>query len=80
MIRTQVYLPEDLYNEAKITAKLYGVKMSKLMRDGLRESIKKVTKVKAKKGTWENFIGACKTNFGKSGTDLINEYYEKDVV
>jgi metal-responsive CopG/Arc/MetJ family transcriptional regulator len=82
MIRTQVYLPEDLYNQVKLLSMTGEGSFSELIREGLQAVIK--TKTKAKKGSisaWKNFIGACKTDFkGKSGQELINDYYKNDVV
>ena len=82
MIRTQVYLPEDLYNEVKLLSMSGEGSFSELLREGLKTVVK--AKRKTKKSNfeaWKSFIGACKTDFGgKSGQELINDYYENDVV
>lgn len=39
MIRTQVYIPDELYNQAKLMAELDGVSISEYMRDGLSMKI-----------------------------------------
>lgn len=82
MIRTQVYLPEELYNEIKLLSMSGEGSFSDLLREGLKTVVK--TKRKNKKNNfaaWKSFIGACKTDFkGKSGQELINDYYENDVI
>ncbi len=35
MIRTQLYIPDELYNQAKLMARLEGVSISEYMREGL---------------------------------------------
>jgi predicted CopG family antitoxin len=82
MIRTQVYLPEELYNEVKLLSMSGEGSFSDLLREGLKAVVQ--AKRKTKKSSfiaWKNFIGACKTDFGgKSGQDLIDDYYKNDVV
>jgi hypothetical protein len=82
MIRTQVYLPEELYNDVKLLSLSGEGNFSDLLREGLKTVVK--AKAKSNRGTfaeWKSFIGACKTDFGgKSGQDLINDYYKNDVV
>ena len=80
MIRTQVYLPEDLYNDLKLLANTSKTKFSDLLREGARLIIKKKNKQAKSVDAWKNFIGAYKGKLGKSGVELIKEYYEKDVV
>ena len=77
MIRTQIYLPEDLFNEAKLFAQASGKKFSHIVREGLEAIVKKGEK---KSAAWKNFIGAYKGKIGKSGLELIKEYYEDNVV
>jgi len=83
MIRTQVYLPEDLYNEVKLLSMTGNGSFSGLLREGVELVVKKKKKTGKKNDwkVWKSFIGACKTDFkGKSGQDLINDYYKNDVV
>lgn len=82
MIRTQIYLPEDLYNQLQLLSKTGRGSFSQLIREGASLVIKKRRKVSKKDHlAWKNFIGAIKTDFkGKSGQDLINDYYKNDVV
>lgn len=58
MIRTQVYIPDEQYNELKLlTAMGYGT-FSELFREGISEVIKKKKVKKAKKfDPWKHFIG-----------------------
>ena len=35
MIRTQLYIPDELYHQAKLFAELEGVSISEYMREGL---------------------------------------------
>jgi len=58
MVRTQVYIPDDQYNELKLMAAVGEGKFSDLIREGISEVIKK-RKVK-KVGSfdpWRDFIG-----------------------
>ena len=74
MIRTQVYIPDDLHAELMGLARREGVKYSHLIREGVREVIKKEKKVVAKgKRFGEGFIGAT----DKGSTDLSKniDYY-----
>lgn len=60
MIRTQVYIPDELYESAKATAQLQKTTISKLMRLGLKMAIKK--KKESGNGKWlfENLVGIGK--------------------
>lgn len=40
MIRTQVYIPDDLYIQAKIEAEASGQSISVVLREGLTRSLK----------------------------------------
>ena len=80
MVRTQIYLPDDLYRELKLLAATGKEKFSDLIREGIKDIIKKRMKKKVKKDAWKNFIGAIKGGSKRSGQELINDYYENDVV
>lgn len=72
MIRTQVYIPDDLHGDLMLLARQEGVNFSSLVRDGVREVIKK--KRAKRMGDWRKFIGAG----GKGGPkDLSSkiDYY-----
>lgn len=45
MIRTQLYIPDELYNQAKLMAELDGVSISEYMREGLSMKISKQKKL-----------------------------------
>ena len=75
-------MPEDLYNEVKLLSMSGKVSFSELLREGLKTVIKNKNKInKNGLAKWSNFIGVCKTDLGgKSGQELINDYYKSDVV
>lgn len=81
MIRTQVYLPEELYNDVKLLSLSGEGNFSDLLRKGLRTVVK--TKAKSNKGTfaeWKSFIGAAKGGKKIDGVKAIQDYYKNDVV
>ena len=43
MIRTQVYLTHDLYQEIKIAAKRENIKPAQVIREALKKGLKKKT-------------------------------------
>ncbi|MBI5358129.1 hypothetical protein HZB69_00660 [Candidatus Amesbacteria bacterium] len=59
MIRTQVYIPDDLHSELMLLAKQEGVNFSTLVREGAKEVIK-MKRVKNTKKWGVGFIGALK--------------------
>lgn len=75
MIRTQVYIPEDQYNELKLlTAMGYGT-FSELFREGINEVIKKKRVKKAKKfDVWKDFVGKGKKG-GPTDISANLDYY-----
>lgn len=58
MIRTQIYLPDDLYRDLKLLANTSGRKFSELVREGAEIVVEKKTKKRKKFG--EGFIGMGK--------------------
>lgn len=58
MIRTQVYIPEDLYLRAKNMAHIRGTSVSILLRDGLKASL--VDRATPKKQKKKNPFGDFK--------------------
>ena len=44
MIRTQVYIPDDLYSQALVVAQIRGVSVSVVLRDGLAKEVGRVKK------------------------------------
>jgi len=73
MIRTQIYLPEDLYRDLKLAAKTSGKNFSSLIREGAKAIIRKKSRRKSR--GWEKFIGALK--YGpKDLSTRINDIYK----
>lgn len=56
MIRTQIYLPDDLHRDLKLLARATGVNFSTLIREGAHAVIAK--KKQEKKRDWRKFVGA----------------------
>ena len=73
MIRTQVYLPEELHRDLKLLALAERVNYSQLIRDGAREVIRKKAKKRMTKGR-DAFIGAL-TYGQKDLSNSINDIY-----
>ena len=74
MIRTQVYIPEDLHREALLVAKREGVNFSTLVREGIAHMLK-IKKVKRNKDWGKDFFGALK--YGpKDLSTKINDIYK----
>ncbi|MBI5620948.1 hypothetical protein HY949_04155 [Candidatus Gottesmanbacteria bacterium] len=57
MIRTQVYLPEELHRDLKLLAAARGVNYSSLIRSGVTNVLKH-EQAKKKTDAWKSFIGA----------------------
>ena len=77
MIRTQVYLPDDLHRDLTLLAATSKKNISELIREGAREVLKKkIKKLTSKKDPWKSFIGACKTTIKTNAVRDIREYYE----
>lgn len=56
MVRTQVYLPEDLYNQVHLLSRSSGTNFSTLLREGLSHVV--AQRNKPKKKDWTRFVGA----------------------
>lgn len=79
MIRTQVYIPDDLYREAKLYAETSGISISEILRDGLKDGVKKrIRRAKKKKFTLldmagkYHFSGKKRTNAGATHNDIYD--------
>ncbi|MEI6532890.1 MAG: hypothetical protein WCO06_03555 [Candidatus Roizmanbacteria bacterium] len=73
MIRTQVYIPDDLYKEAKLYANIGNTSISEFVRQGLEHSIKEAKKMVTKKqGGFASLAG--KFAFGKKPTDVATNH------
>ncbi len=74
MIRTQVYLPEDIHRDLMLLAKRDGTNFSALIREGAKVIIKKKTSRK-KKDFGKGFFGALK--YGPKDLSVkINDIYK----
>ena len=74
MIRTQVYLPEDIHRDLMLLAKKEGTNFSTLIREGARTIIKKKT-TRRKKNFGKGFFGALK--YGPKDLSVrINDIYK----
>ncbi len=86
MIRTQVYIPNELYNQAKLLAKLEGVSISEYMREGLsmkvslqKNIVKNSKKKKSKKDPMASLVGMFSlgkgivTNVALNHNDIYDE-------
>ena len=79
MIRTQVYIPDDLHRDLMLLAKSEGVNFSTLIREGTRAIIHKKRSLKTK--TWgKGFIGAGKTAKHTDAVRDTHDYYVHGVV
>lgn len=77
MIRTQVYIPDDLYEELNLLSKREGKNFSELLREGARDIIRK--KMKRQKHWGRGFVGQGKTNIATQSVGDIHEYYRRGV-
>lgn len=77
MIRTQIYIPDDLHKELKLLGHLEKKNFSILIREGAKLLIEKKKKTN-KFDPWQDFIG--KGTIGIGPTDLSSnlDYYLYD--
>lgn len=75
MIRTQVYIPEDLHREALLVAKINRVNFSTLVRQGLDRIVRDKKRTKNKKLPLDTFIGAYKGKVKTNAVKDIHDYY-----
>ena len=59
MIRTQVYIPDDLHRDMALLMRQEGMNFSQLIREGVKTVLKK-KKIKRNRKWGEGFIGAAK--------------------
>ena len=80
MVRTQVYIPDDQYNELKLMVAVGEGRFSDLIREGIGEVIKKKRANRiGNSDPWRAFIGAIKGVRTDAVRD-IQDYYERGVV
>lgn len=78
MIRTQVYLPEELHQELKLLAETQNTNFSSLIREGAEEVVKRKTKPKVDFDPWKSFVGKGPKGGPKDLSSKIDYYlYEK---
>ena len=73
MIRTQVYIPDDIHRDLMLLVNQTGLNFSELIRQGAREVINK-QKLTEPKRDWRKFVGAG----GKGGPKNLSsriDYY-----
>lgn len=79
MIRTQVYLPDQLYHRAKVHATLSNTTVSKLIRQGLLLALDHSSSL-AKETTGQyllrNFVGKGKGKKGVNAAINHNDIYD----
>lgn len=78
MIRTQVYLPDDLHRDLTLLAATSKKNISELLREGAKVVIANNTKKRTnKRKDWgSGFFGAIKTKKKTNAVDVFHEYYE----
>ena len=75
MIRTQVYIPDDIHRDLMLLVNQTGLNFSELIRQGAREVINK-KKLAEPKRDWRKFIGAGgKTGVRTNAVKDIHDYY-----
>ncbi|MEK7155242.1 MAG: hypothetical protein AAB697_03960 [Patescibacteria group bacterium] len=74
MIRTQVYIPDDLYSQALVVAQMRGVSISIVLREGLAKEVGRAKKNK-KGGLFFNLAGALK-NGPRDMSSRVNDIYK----
>lgn len=73
MIRTQVYIPDDLYSLAQLQAQTQGVNFSQVVRNGLKKELTGAKRTR-KRGLMANLAGALK--YGPKDLSLrVNDIY-----
>ncbi len=78
MIRTQVYIPDDLFLRAKLAADIEGISISELMRDGIKIRLEQQQKKRksSKKGALDDFIGCIKVKKSAEAALNHNDIYD----
>lgn len=74
MVRTQIYLPDDLHRELKLIAVTQNINLSQLIREGAKKEIK-ARMDRSGSESWREFAGAWKGG-PKDASERINEIYK----
>lgn len=75
MIRTQVYLPEEMHQDLKLAAAARGVNYSTLIRSGVSRVLKDDQTKKKNNNAWKSFIGAGGKGKKTNAVRMIHDYY-----
>ena len=79
MIRTQIYVPDDLHRELILMVKRSGKNFSELIREGIRQVIRSDRKIRGK--TWgKGLIGAYKVKTKTNSIKAIRDYYRNRAI
>lgn len=79
MIRTQVYLPDELYHDLKLLAATGNENFSGLIRRGVEKVVREKKKTKKKFDPLKDFAGTIK-GYKTNAVKDIHEYYEHGVI
>ena len=74
MIRTQVYLPEEMHRDLKLMASARDVNYSTLIRIGVTRELKDDQVKKKNSDAWKSFIGAGGKGGPKDVASRIDYY------
>ncbi|OGM24556.1 hypothetical protein A3D00_00775 [Candidatus Woesebacteria bacterium RIFCSPHIGHO2_02_FULL_38_9] len=78
MIRTQIYIPDDLYKELKILSNITNTNFSSLIREGAKLVVKNRSRTRKKFNPWKDFIGKGLKGKPKDLSEKIDYYlYEE---
>lgn len=73
MLRTQIYLPEDLMTDLRCLAAVDDISVSEVIRKSLRKSLGRSNK---KLNLMEGFVGKGKAGRKTNGVKEIASYYQ----
>lgn len=80
MIRTQVYLPDDLYHDLKLLAATGNENFSELVRRGVEKVVQVKRKAKKRKfDPLKDFAGTIK-GYKTNAVKDIHDYYANGVI
>lgn len=79
MIRTQIYLPDDMHSLLHHFAKEEGTNISTLIRQGAEKIISEKKK-KNNKADWKKFAGSIQTDTKTNSVEDIHDYYVNEIV
>lgn len=77
MLRMQIYIPENLYNNLKQTASVEDISMSEIIRKSLQKAL---NKEKRNVDPMKVFVGQAKTKRRTNALKDIENYYKTGIV